>query len=90
MRKAIMGTVLAGLLFSSCLGPNNAQRSVNNWNASVTDMNWLNEILFLIPLGFVQNIAWLGDIVIFNTIAYWGENPISDPGDFPRSFSNGG
>ena len=90
MRKAILATALASTLFaSSCLGPNNAQNSINNWNAELTDMNWLNEVLFIIPFAWVQGIFWLGDIVIFNTMEYWsGDNPISAPGDFPASFSN--
>ena len=91
MKKTILASAFAlTLLGTSCLGPNNAQNKVNNWNAEVTEHNWLNEILFIIPLGFVQQLAWLGDVIIFNTIEYWGgENPVSDPGDFPESFSNG-
>ena len=91
MRRVILAGALASTLFlaAGCLGPNNAQRGINNWNARVTDMNWLNEVLFIIPLGFVQGIALMGDVLIFNTIDYWsGNNPISDPGEFPESFSN--
>ena len=90
MRKALLSTALASSLFvSGCLGPNNAQNSINNWNARVTEMNWLNEILFIIPLGWVQGLALLGDVVIFNTIDYWsGNNPIDPAGEFPSSFSN--
>ena len=92
MKKAILATALASSLFvSSCLGPNNAQNAINNWNADLTEMNWLNEVLFIIPFAWVQGIAWLGDIVIFNTIEYWsGDNPIGDPGSFPSTFTNGG
>ena len=92
MRKAMLAGVLASTLFvTGCLGPNNAQNSVRNWNATVTDMNWVNEILYLIPLGFVQSLALWADSLIFNTIDYWsGSNPISDPGEFPDSFTNGG
>jgi hypothetical protein len=47
----------------------------------MSDMDWLNEIVFLglwiIP---VYPITLLGDVVIFNTWGYWtGNNPISDP-----------
>jgi hypothetical protein len=92
MRKLILSTALAASLFaSSCLGPNNAQMSINNWNADLTEMNWLNEVLFIIPMAWVQSFAQLGDVLIFNTMEYWGaENPISAPGEFPSTFTNGG
>ena len=91
MRKALLACALASSLVAfSCLGPNRAMNKVNNWNATVTDMNWLNEVLFIFPLGFVQSIAYYGDVLIFNTIQYWsGDNPIGDPGTFPESFTNG-
>ena len=81
-------TLLCGLLSSSCLGPNNAADGLRNWNAKVSDQDWLNELIFVglwvIP---VYPIAWLGDILVFNTIGYWsGENPIQDAGPFPDSF----
>ena len=42
MKKAILATALASSLFvSSCLGPNNAQNAINNWNADLTEMNTL-------------------------------------------------
>ena len=91
MRKAILaGALASALALSSCLGPNNAQNAVNNWNARITEQNWLNEVLYIIPFAWVQAFALLGDVIIFNTIGYWGENPISDPGDFPDTFTNGG
>ena len=77
------------LMPSSVLDPNNAFNGLNNWNAEATKMNWLNEIIFLglyiIP---VYGIVWLGDVVIFNTIDYWGKNPIGPAGPFPDAFSN--
>jgi hypothetical protein len=85
MKKAFLASVLAlSLVGSSCLGPDHLYGSLKNWNAGLTEMDWLDEIIFLglwiIP---VYPIALLGDVVIFNTWGYWtGENPISDPGAF--------
>ena len=73
MKKALLASVLAlGLVSSSCLGPDHLYGSVKNWNAEMSDMDWLNEIVFLglwiIP---VYPITLLGDVVIFNTWGYW-------------------
>jgi hypothetical protein len=78
------------LSLAACLGPNNAFNSLRNWNATVTDQDWLNEIIFLaLNIIPVYGIFYLGDIVIFNTMDYWsGDNPIGDPGPFPDTFSN--
>ena len=86
MRKAFLALALACTLFlSGCLGPNNAQRSTLAWNATLTEMNWLNEVLFLFPLGIVHALAGFGDVLIFNTMNYWGTNAIEDPGEIVDS-----
>ena len=84
------GALALGLLSSSCLGPNNAQNSINNWSARATEQDWLNEIIFLVTSP-VQALAWTGDVLIFNTVEYWsGDNWVSDPGPFPDTFGKGG
>jgi hypothetical protein len=86
MKKTLLALVLAlGLASSSCLGPDNLYGSVKNWNAEISDKDWLNELVFL---GFwvlpVYPITLLADVIIFNTIGYWtGDQPITDPGPFP-------
>ncbi|MFT7485228.1 MAG: hypothetical protein ACI9F9_001075 [Candidatus Paceibacteria bacterium] len=92
IKKTATGAVLAlALAAPSCMGPNNAFNSLNNWNATATEQNWLNEVIFIglnvIP---VYALAYMGDVVIFNTIDFWGgDNPIDAAGEFPASFSNG-
>lgn len=85
MKKLIAA---AALTFGAtgCLGPNAMYNSLANWNAEVSEQDWVNELLFLgmtvIP---VYPIALWGDIIVVNTIDYWsGENPIGDPGPFPH------
>ena len=86
MKKSFVALVLAlGLTGTSCLGTDNLYHSVKNWNAGLSDQDWLNEIVFIgmwiIP---VYPITLAGDVLIFNTVAYWGgDNPIKDPGAFP-------
>ena len=79
MKKLLTATVLAtGLFASSCIGPNKAFNGIADWNAEVTDNKWTNELIHLacwiVP---VYPIALWGDIVIFNSIEFWGgDNPI--------------
>ena len=85
LKTTLLAAVLALALWTpSCLGPDHAYNSIKNWNAKVSDQDWLDEVIFIglwiIP---VYPIASLLDVVVFNTIGYWGENPISDPGPFP-------
>ena len=86
MKKILFAALLTlGITCSSCLGPNNAYRSLQNWNAELSDVDAVNEVVFLamwiIP---VYGIAQLLDIVIFNTIDYWVEGDVlKDPGPFP-------
>ena len=90
LKKGLLALALTmGLSVSSCLGPNNAFNGLNNWNAEATNMNWLNEVIFLaLYIVPVYGIVWLGDVIIFNTIDYWGKNPIGPAGPFPDAFSN--
>ncbi len=92
MKKLTLACILSlGFLFSGCLGPNNLVGSIRNWNAEVTEQNWLAETIFIgLHIVPVYPFAYLGDILIINTIDYWsGENPISDPGPVPASsFTN--
>lgn len=90
LKKALAAGVLAlGLGSSSCLGPDNAYNSIKNWNAGLSDQDWVNETVFLGMLIIpVYGFAQLADILIFNTIGYWsGNNTISDPGPF-KGFSS--
>jgi hypothetical protein len=85
IKTALIAAALTTVLgTSSCLGPDHAYGQVRDWNARVSDQDWLKEVVFvgmwIIP---VYEFALLGDVLIFNTIGYWGENPVKDPGPFP-------
>ena len=85
MKKAIIACALALGLSTSCLGPDNLYNSVKNWNAELSDTDFVNEIVYI---GFmilpVYPIALFADQVLFNPITYWtGKDTISDPGAFP-------
>lgn len=78
MKKTFLAAALALTLATSCLGPNNAFNGLNNWNHKVTDNKWANEGIFLVlNIIPVYGLFYLGDIVIFNSIEFWGgKNPI--------------
>ena len=79
MKKSLLAASLAlTLLGTSCLGPNNAFNNLNRWNQKVTDSKWANEGIFLVlNIIPVYGLWYYGDILIFNSIEFWGgDNPI--------------
>ncbi len=92
MRKSIKAAVLAGLLVfgsltTSCYGPFQLTKNLHHWNGTVTSNEWGQEGLFLVlNIIPVYGICMLGDVLIFNSIVFWGgENPIS-----PSAMTAGG
>ncbi len=86
MKKLLLAAVLAlGVSSTSCLGPDHMYNKVKNWNAELSDVDAVNEIVFLgLHIIPVYGISLWIDILILNTINYWsGENPVSAPGPFP-------
>ena len=72
--------VAASLFAGSCIGSNAAFNSIHDWNEGVTESKWGQEAVHLafwiLP---VYSICLLGDIVIFNSIEFWGgDNPVKD------------
>ncbi len=87
-KKSVLAVALAtSLLGSSCLGSFPAFNNLRNWNAEVVEADWLAEIIFLgLNIIPVYPIASLGDILIFNTIEYWGgDTPFGEPDAFPKA-----
>lgn len=79
VKCGLLAAVLAtGLLGASCLGPNKAFNKLNDWNQKVTENKWANEAVFLVlNIIPVYGFAYLADIVVFNSIEFWGgKNPM--------------
>lgn len=79
VKCGLLAAALAtGLLGASCLGPNKAFNQLNDWNQTVTSSKWGNEAVFLVlNIVPVYGFAYLGDILIFNSIEFWGgTNPM--------------
>lgn len=83
LRRGVLCALLAGALATSCIGPFNAVRRVHTWNREiqVEQNRWLGEGVFLVfRAAWVYTIAFVGDVLIFNSIQFWGgENPIDPP-----------
>lgn len=81
-RTRVLAAALAvGLLTTSCFGPFNATRRVYHWNDTVTSDKWAEEGLFLlITIIPVYGLAFVGDVLLFNSIEFWGgQNPVDPP-----------
>ena len=81
---ALASLALTAALFApACVGPFNTWHQVLHWNRSVVQNKWAAEGIFL---GFViipvYSIAFLVDAVVFNSIEFWGGNPVFDPAPY--------
>jgi hypothetical protein len=79
MKKIILAAALTfSLATSSCLGPNNAFNNLHHWNENMSDNKWGNEAVFVVLNVIpVYALFYVGDIIIFNSIEFWGgDNPI--------------
>ncbi len=77
-KKTLALVAFAALFAASCLGPNKAFNGVHEWNQDFSENRWANEGVFLVcTIIPVYSIAYLVDIVVLNSIEWWGgENPM--------------
>lgn len=60
------------MMFSSCIGPFSVTKSMWSWNSGIGS-KFLNEIVFLaLHIIPVYEVVYLADILVFNTIDFWG------------------
>ena len=79
MKKSLVAFALTAGLFTSCLGSNNAFKNIQNWNSGVSENRWVVQgISFAFWIIPVYPIVLFADIILFNSIEFWGgDNPIS-------------
>lgn len=65
---------------TSCFGPFNATARVHTWNREFEN-RWAGEGVFLaFSILWVNRVVLVGDMLIFNSIEFWGgTNPIDPP-----------
>ena len=79
LKRSFLALAATALLCTSCLGPNNAVRRVHTWNREIEN-RWLGEAVYFVIRMPVYIPCFLGDILIFNSIEFWGgTNPIDPP-----------
>jgi hypothetical protein len=78
-RRSLCALLLA-LSFASCIGPFNATSRVHTWNREIGN-RWAGEGVFLVLRALpIYAICTVGDLLIFNSIEFWGgTNPIDPP-----------
>lgn len=83
LRTSVLVLLLCVLaLAPGCYGPFNATSSLHHWNGTEFENEWAQEGMFLVlTIIPVYGLWFLGDVLIFNSIEFWGgENPIDPPG----------
>ena len=78
-KSLLVCTVLAGsILFTSCIGSFKLWGGLKDWNEGVGN-KFVNELVFIaLHIVPVYEIAYLGDLLIFNSIEFWsGSNPVA-------------
>jgi hypothetical protein len=78
--SAMCALLCGSLMFSSCIGSFALWNKVKDWNESLTDNKFVNELIYLamwiVP---VYEISFFVDNVLLNTIEFWtGDNPVAN------------
>ena len=82
MKKIILTTLLAAVMLftSACIGPMNTTSRLKTWNREIEN-RWGGEVVFLllqVPYGGIYTLTFLSDILVFNSIEFWGgDNPVA-------------
>ena len=78
----------SSVALSGCFGSFALTSKLHNWNGSVSDSKFVNELVFLgLCILPAYELCCLGDALIFNSIEFWGgNNPVAmKAGDRERS-----
>ena len=76
MKKFVTRAIIIALIgstgiLSGCYGPFRLTTKLHQWNGNVSNKKFVNELVFL-------GLCTLGDVLIFNSIEFWGgQNPIT-------------
>lgn len=81
--SAICAVLCGSLMFSSCIGSFALFNKVKDWNESVTDSKFVNEVIYLaMCIVPIYEICFFIDNVLLNSIEFWtGNNPVANAGD---------
>lgn len=67
------------VLLSSCIGSFGLTNKVKDWNESVTDSKFVNELLFIaMHIVPVYEVTMFVDGVVLNSVEFWTGNSLVD------------
>ena len=84
MKKFVTRAIIIALIgstgiLSGCYGPFRLTTKLHQWNGNVSNKKFVNELVFLgLCILPAYGLCTLGDVLIFNSIEFWGgQNPIT-------------
>ena len=84
MKKFVTRAIIIALIgstgiLSGCYGPFRLTTKLHQWNGNVSNKKFVNELVFLgLCVLPAYELCTLGDVLIFNSIEFWGgQNPIT-------------
>lgn len=86
--KRVVATALLGvmILTSGCFGPMSATGRLKTWNREIEN-RWVGQgafILLSVPYTGVYGVFFLSDVLLFNSIEFWGGKSPIEPVDPAR------
>lgn len=69
--------VVCTMLTPACIGPSNASRRLHTWNREIEN-RWVGAAVY-IPFRLVILTAGIGDLLLFNSLEFWGFENWIDP-----------
>lgn len=86
MHRIVAVVAAICLTQTACFGSFAAVRKLHSFNKGISGDKWLQELLFLAFLIVpVYSLFALGDILLFNSIEFWGgSNPVADGADWEQ------
>lgn len=82
MKKFVTRAIIIALIgstgiLSGCYGPFRLTTKLHQWNGNVSNKKFVNELVFLgLCILPAYGLCTLGDVLIFNSIEFWGgQNP---------------
>ena len=76
---AILRIGVSSVAFTGCFGSFGLTTKLHSWNKQVSQKKFVNELVFLgLCILPAYELACLGDVLIFNSIEFWGgEDPLA-------------
>lgn len=90
--SVLCALLATSIFYSSCIGSFPVFNKVKTWNMGVSGSKFVNELVFIcLHIIPVYEVCYLGDILIFNSIEFWGgDSPVAKVGETKRMKGSNG